>query len=688
MKKFNVHSLGFKMLTYTISLLVLSMLVVTAVSNIYSYNSTMKLSKDSMSELAKSATAKIGEEIKGLTNLVSNAANESETSSDNAEKEVIDYLNQLAARDGFDYMRRTNKEGISYESGSNVTDRDYYIACKSTGKPFVSDPLKAKDTGKSYVMISAPILKNNVFDGVLYGAISLKYFSEAVSEISIGKTGGAYIIDKLGTTIADADYSVVENEENSQAAAKTDKSLVKLATLEKKMTEGQTGFGEYTYKSNEKLMAFTPIKGSNGWSLGVTLNKNEFFQSTYNAIIFCVILSAVMILVVAFIFSRYAKNITKAVVEIEKASFKMADGDLNVHANVKRKDELGRLANSFNETIDKLRNYINDIANTSQTIANGNFNIEFKQQFAGDFVVIQTAITNLSRSLSNTLGQVKEAASQVESGGSQVSSGAQALSQGATEQASSIQELSASINEISNQVKQTAVNANQANTAVGTVAAEMLTSNDQMSELMNAMQNINQAAREISKIIKAIDDIAFQTNILALNAAVEAARAGAAGKGFAVVAEEVRNLATKSAEAAKTTTNLIEESVDAVENGLTLATKTAQSMQNVVEGANSITALIGEISDAANSQATSISQVTQGVEQISGVVQTNSATAEESAAASEELSSQAQLLNELVSQFVLISNEYRVVEEVLNPTPQSNVEPIITYANNNLGSKY
>ena len=227
------------------------------------------------------------------------------------------------------------------------------------------------------------------------------------------------------------------------------------------------------------------------------------------------------------------------------------------------------------------------------------------------------------------------AADQVSAGSDEVSNGAQVLAQGSTEQASAIEELSASIDTVAGQVKQNADHAVDANSQMAVVGDEMEKSNSEMKKMLDAMSDINESSTKIAKIIKAIEDIAFQTNILALNAAVEAARAGAAGKGFAVVADEVRNLAGKSAEAATNTNVLITSSVEAVQNGMKIADATAQTLVEAVNGSKEVMGLIEQISAASKEQALSIEQITQGVEQISGVVQTNSATAEESAAASE-----------------------------------------------------
>lgn len=273
--------------------------------------------------------------------------------------------------------------------------------------------------------------------------------------------------------------------------------------------------------------------------------------------------------------------------------------------------------------------------------------------YLGEFASIKASGNKIIGTLNDALSQIHRASNQVASGSEQVSSGAQSLSQGATEQASSIEELAATINELSEQVKQTAQNSSDINVLIEAAGNGVEGSNQQMKEMMSAMTRINESSSEIEKIIKTIEDIAFQTNILALNAAVEAARAGTAGKGFAVVADEVRSLASKSAEAAKDTTVLINHSLEAVAEGNRIARETQISLLNVVEKAQKITVGMAKITEAASMQAEGIAQVTTGVDQISSVVQTNAATAEESAATSQELSSQSSLLKDLVGRFRL-----------------------------------
>jgi methyl-accepting chemotaxis protein len=307
----------------------------------------------------------------------------------------------------------------------------------------------------------------------------------------------------------------------------------------------------------------------------------------------------------------------------------------------------------MNQTIAFLKRYVDEIAYTLKEVGEGNLNLEITDEYLGDFHAIKTALNGITTTLSQIMSDINEAAGQVEAGAIQISDGGQALSQGTTEQASSIQELTATIEEVAGETKRNANNANNANELVTEVKTNAKVGNTQMAQMVSAMVEINEASSNISKIIKVIDDIAFQTNILALNAAVEAARAGQHGKGFAVVAEEVRTLAARSAEAAKETTTLIEGSIAKTEAGSKIAGQTSDSLKEILNQIDKVTSLVADIARASNDQASEIAQINQGIEQVSQVVQTNSATAEQSAAASEELSGQAEILKQMVGAFRL-----------------------------------
>ncbi len=331
----------------------------------------------------------------------------------------------------------------------------------------------------------------------------------------------------------------------------------------------------------------------------------------------------------------------------------MAKGNLNVTMDGEYRGDYGAMKNALNETTANIRSYVSEIASALTSLADGNLNLAITADYKGDFIEIKNSLNNIIDNMNQVMGSIRETADQVSSGSRQVSDGSQALAQGSTEQASSIQELTASITEIASQTKQNAMNANQASELAGDARNNAVKGNDQMKGMLHSMTEINESSANISRIIKVIDDIAFQTNILALNAAVEAARAGQHGKGFAVVAEEVRNLAARSASAAKETTELIEGSISKVQEGTKIANNTASALVEIVSGIEKAANLVMGIAEASNVQASGISQINKGIEQVSTVVQNNSATAEESAAASEELSSQAELLKEMMSRFKL-----------------------------------
>ncbi len=331
----------------------------------------------------------------------------------------------------------------------------------------------------------------------------------------------------------------------------------------------------------------------------------------------------------------------------------VARGNLNISVTGDYRGDHAVIKDALNGTIDSIKGYIAEISDVLGKMSEGDLSVQIQADFKGDFIQLKDSINTIVQAFNRLLRMIISAADQVHQGALQVSNGNQAISQGAAEQAASIEELSATISGITGQTKENAEHSRKSNGMALAAKNAAARGNEQMREMLQSMEDINESSENISRIIKVIDDIAFQTNILALNAAVEAARAGVHGKGFAVVAEEVRNLAAKSAQAAKETAELIEGSMKNVAEGTKIANETAGALSQIVESVDKTVELGELIAAASEEQAAAIHQVNQGIEQMSKVVQTNSATSQEGAAASEELSGQADLLKQKVSMFKL-----------------------------------
>ena len=396
-------------------------------------------------------------------------------------------------------------------------------------------------------------------------------------------------------------------------------------------------------------------------------DQNMTSNIALGIILVVMVLTTVAVLYIAF---KIIRSITEPTAQVRGALVGFSQGNLAVPVDYTGKNELGEMCDALRTSQKVLNSVITDISDTTAQMARGNFDVELTATFPGDLKPIQESINQFVLRMSETISNISQSADQVSAGSDQVSNSAQALAQGATQQASSVEELSATITDISENAKQTASAAEKAGQSVHEAGSQISTSVEYVKRLNIAMENISNSSQEISKIIATIENIAFQTNILALNAAVEAARAGSAGKGFAVVADEVRNLATKSDEAAKATKDLIDGSMNAVREGAEAVGNVTTSLERTSELAGSVTTMMETVVEAVESQTTAIMQVTEGIDQISAVVQTNSATSEECAAASEELSSQANIMHQMMAEFKVSSRLGGGFSSYSAPAPQ------------------
>ena len=429
------------------------------------------------------------------------------------------------------------------------------------------------------------------------------------------------------------------------------------------LQQGKSYVGRASILGENHLCSYAPTYDANGQIDGLIF-AGISMSSAVNQIWLTVVLSCAaglaLIVLGIFIVGAYIKRtVSTPLFRLSILAQTLEQGDLGLNQHqtmlvgISSNDEIGVLSQSFDSTISRLRNYIGEISTMLEAIAGGDLTAQITQEYVGDFASIRTSLNDILQKLNSTMGQIVASAEHVSGGAEQMSTASQALSQGSMEQTTAVEELEHTMRAVTENVRQTAENAQRAREQVSGMGVQLAEGNQKMQEMIAAMGEITDSSNEIEKIIKTIENIAFQTNILALNAAVEAARAGTAGKGFAVVADEVRSLAAKSAEASQSTSALIGRSIAAVNQGTQIADATAQQLKNVVEGAHGIEETINGIAADAQTQAGAVVQIQDQIGQITGVVQTNSSTAEESAATSQELSAQANVLKQLVKTFRL-----------------------------------
>ena len=565
------------------------------------------------------------------------------------------------------YIVHTVDQNDAYPAGLYValTDGSLYHATfvpgpdfDATAKSWYIDGLNSEDfilgdvyfdeDSQSYVVGASGVLKapDGTIRGVAAADVYLDSISKIVSEVQLEDTGGIFLVDtRTGTIIGHKDPEITGqklNEVNDEMYVYANEQI----------ESGKTGLSlfENTYIQVEN------VPGSDWISVSYVSRSEvlaELQQLTITMLVVAILAILALILLVVI---QVRRIIGRPVKELSLVATQIAEGELEQTIHYQSRDELGVLANDFNQVTLRLREYvlyINEISEKLREIAAGNLAFTLENEYTGEFSKIKDSLEEISHALNRTMGEIDSASRDVAAGAELVSQGAVTLSQGSTEQAAEVEALASNISSVSESVHKIAQGAEKASQISQEVKTGLLESKDKMQNMTEVIRKISDRSNEINTIVKTIEDIAFQTNILALNAAVEAARAGEAGKGFAVVADEVRALAGKSSEAAQKTTALLGQTVSSMEEGIGAAQDTADSILTVVSQSDEMNGLIDGIAAYTKQQADNTEQITQGITQISQVVQTNVSTAESSAAASEQLSGQSAMLRKLVSQFQL-----------------------------------
>ena len=546
-----------------------------------------------------------------------------------------------------DYSTKT-LHNFSYD---HYKVKEYYTEAQESKKTVITEVYEDLLSGAKVFSISQPLFADDRFIGVVLLDIDVNIFSSIQQEDSRFPSLYSDILDAHGNVM----YS--KNPELIGKSVSESKSETEYRKMQEEMEKGKIfHLAEKDQGGEEKRVYFIPtdVMGSTWWIM-LSVKQAELMAPVIRLIFVCTAFAFFAVMVLASTLYFLIKKSLKPLEGMARVGKKVSKGDFSESISYLKDDEIGQIGQGFKQVTENIREITSDLEEKLEELSKGNFRVDLEdeEKYQGEYRPLIDSLRNIRSQLNGTILEIQKSASEVSSTSEQVSNGAQSLSQGATEQASSVEELSASMSEIADSIKVTTKKAEDAKGLSERVGEAVTVSTGKMEEMTRAMAEITEKSTEIEKIIKTIDDIAFQTNILSLNAAIEAARAGEAGKGFAVVADEVGNLAQKSAKAAQNTGLLIEETKDAVERGAKISRETGESLSTVVERAGKINTMIFEITKETERESEGMSQLTVGMEQISAVVQTNSATAEESAAASEELSGQAAILDDLVSKFLL-----------------------------------
>jgi methyl-accepting chemotaxis protein len=513
----------------------------------------------------------------------------------------------------------------------NVADRGYFQG--SLAGKVGYEVVKSKVSGEPILVVSVPVTVQGRPQGACIGAVRIGYFAEQyVSPVKVAERGYAYLVDATGTFLA---HPTAEN---------ILKGTIGDYDWGRNMLAEGSGFRVYDWKGQSKVVSYQVIP-TTGWVIAAGAEFDDMFAPLAGIAQANILAAVLTLLGVGVVLFVIATSIVKAVQQGVDFAEEVKDGDVSRRLRLVRHDEIGTLA----AALDRMADGLEEKALLAESIANGDLTVEVGQ--VGERDRLGQAFAKMVTNLGDLITQLQAAAQQIAAGSIQLAEGSQSLSQGATESAASLEQISASMTEMASQTKHSADNADQANSLSKGSSNAATRGSQLMTEMVSAMGEINRSGEDIAKIIKVIDEIAFQTNLLALNAAVEAARAGQHGKGFAVVAEEVRNLAGRSAKAAKETAELIENSAAKTRHGNEIADKTSAALKGIVAGTTKVTNLVAEIAAASKEQSEGISQVTEGLGQIDQVTQRTTANAEETAAASEELSSQADHLRQNLARF-------------------------------------
>lgn len=569
---------------------------------------------------------------------------------------VMEYLINIAGTDtenvmavwisDLDASALAQSDGFISEEGWDITGRGWY-GCITERKTVLTEPYIDSSTGKLILSAAAPVYDA---DGTVLGAvgmdIALDHMTKIMEEYRIGRNGYMLLLSENGVFLYHPQSDIIQ---------KNIKEVDISRDVADAVNAKRDGFYKYKAGGETKYGALQQA-GETGYIVLSSLPGSEYYEVLVMMVIALVVIFALGTLLIAVRIRKSASNLTKPILELNHTAQQLADGNLDVTINITSQNEIGELGSSFQKTVDRLKKYIVYIDETAEVLArlaDGKLSVQLKNDYAGEFQKIKTALLNISHSMNEVMMGINDSSERVSVGASELASASQVLAEGAQSQAASIEELAATTTTVAEQVESSRKEAEDSAKATAQATAMIEQNQEKMKQMMNAMDEIHKTSRQVVGIIQTIEEIASQTNLLSLNASIEAARAGEAGKGFAVVADEIGKLALESSKAANNTKELIEISMEEINKGNTIAVSTMDSLKESVSVVDHVNDMIQVTAENAAVQAENMKQLRAGIEDLAHGIQDNSAASQETSATSDELASQAEILNKMVQKFEL-----------------------------------
>lgn len=608
---------------------------------LYSYSSTISLVEKNSRSSAKTTARDIEALLQNYKN-IAKASGSDITLIGNVPNEVrVKKVEQLAKQYGFTSGNLLNKKGVSIKDGTDFSDRDYVKAALN-GKTNISDVTLSKYTNTYGISIAAPLISSGRIIGVVYYRADVDFMNDIVKHISVGQGSYAYILDENNNVIAHKNEKYIMNDKYKEMIPKDIKNCI----------SSQNGSMTCSYGGDKYICGYSKIDKTANWRV-VIASPESAYNSDILRFVKKLVISDIIALIVAIIVALIiARVISRPIVRVKNLLSALAQGDLSVQLNdTKNKDELGILQNSAVSLNRMLSDMLTQSGDVLSKMAAYDLTSEYMREYPGKFNELAASINSIKAILSNMILNIQNSSVNVDGGSKQLAEAASMLSEGTMAQASSLQKLVTDVENVAQNINANSDKTIFVNESLGNLDSEIKDGNQKMQELSNVVRTVEEMSEDIKKIVNTIDGIAFQTNILALNASVEAARAGESGRGFAVVAQEIGTLATKSSDASKKTAELIEKCIKGIESAKEYADITSDSLAKIVSDSNNIANAFDEMSKANEIQAKNANDIRNEIENISQVVQSNTATAQQTAASTEVLSEQAAALKDMTGRF-------------------------------------